>query len=78
MLSLKLLLQKKYGVSFLNEALGTDIPVFYRTSRTDVDPIVIKMLIDNFQINAEKNDFHPTVQWNEYESTIVENWMRSL
>ena len=68
---------KKWGCSYLNEALGEDIPVFMRTSRTDVDTSYRQTLIETFSVNYP-SDTHPNVDWHQYESTIVENWMRSL
>jgi hypothetical protein len=68
---------KKWGCGYLNEATGDNIPVFFRTSRTDVDATYKQNLIEEFAINYP-NDQHPDIRWHEYESTIVENWLRSL
>ena len=68
---------KKYGVSYLNEGLGEDLPMFFRTSRTDIKDKIKNLFFNRYAINTE-NDWHPDVQWHEYESTIVESWLKKL
>lgn len=53
------------------------MPMFFRTSRTDVKDKIKNLFFNRYAINTE-NDWHPDVQWHEYESTIVESWLKSL
>lgn len=68
---------KKYGISYLNEGLGKNLPMFFRTSRTDVKDSIKNLFFERYAINTE-SDWHPDVAWHEYESTIVENWIKGL
>ncbi len=67
---------KKWGVSFLNEGLGEDLPLFYRSGRMDVSAEMRDLLYQRYRISG--NDAHPCVEWHRYESTVVENWLRGL
>lgn len=61
----------------INEVLDEYLPMFFRTSRTDVKDKIKNLFFNRYAINTE-NDWHPDVQWHEYESTIVESWLKKL
>lgn len=71
---------KKYGLSYINESSDDKVPLLIRTFRTDVDNS-IKTLRDNYwfvSTTAGSTNHHPNAKCHEYESTIVENFLRSL
>lgn len=59
------------------ESLRRRFANVFRTSRTDVKDKIKNLFFNRYAINTE-NDWHPDVQWHEYESTIVESWLKSL
>ena len=71
---------KKWGVAYLNEALGEDVPLMLRSNRQDVTSSIKEFRNSYWAVNSstETPNSHPNELAHEYESTIVENWMRGL
>ena len=67
---------RKYGVPYLNEWSGEQVPMLIRSGRTDVDESVKEIRNAAFRV-TEKNR-HPNVACHKYESTFVESWLRTL
>lgn len=68
---------EKWGVPYLDEAYGVNIPLMLRSLRTDVC-FTAKTLRNNaFAVKWGTNN-HPNEKAHEFESTIIENWLRSL
>lgn len=68
---------KKYGVSYINEANDDRVPLLIRTLRNDV-AASIKTLRDNDWEVLPGTNGHPNAKCHEYESTIIENFLRTL
>lgn len=67
---------KKWGVPYLDEDKGEQVGLIFRSNRTDVNDIVKNLRFNEFKVSDTNG--HPNVKCHEYESTIVENWLRSL
>lgn len=67
---------KKWGVSFLDEDMGEQVGLVFRSNRTDVCEAVKTLRFNAFKVSDTNG--HPNVKCHEYESTIIENWLRSL
>lgn len=71
---------KKFGVSYLNETTDDKVPLLIRTLRTDVDNS-IKLARNNHwfvSTTVGATNSHPNAKCHEFESTIVENFLRTL
>lgn len=68
---------KKWGIPYLDLATDDKIPLMIRTNRTDVTQEAINRRNQAFGVNWGVNH-HPNEIAHEFESTIVENWLRSL
>lgn len=66
----------KYGISYLNEATGEQCSYIYRSNRTDVAQSIKDFRTSQWRVSAENG--HPNAAAHEFESTVVENWLRSL
>lgn len=71
---------KKYGVAYLNETTDDNVPLLIRTLRTDVDNSIKTLRNNHWYVSttAGSTNSHPNAACHEYESTIVENFLRSL
>lgn len=67
---------KKWGIPYLDEVYDYSVPLLHYVNRPNVSDSVKQKKIADFQISAD--NFHPNVKAHEYESTFVENWLRSL
>ena len=67
---------KKWGIPYLDEANGENVPLLIRTNKSYVCAKA-KELREN-QMKVSDGNAHPNVKAHEYESTIVENFLRSL
>ncbi len=67
---------KKYGISYLNEWNDENLPVFFRSGRTDVASSVIESKNELYKVSD--TNWHPNPACHENESTIVEAWLKSL
>lgn len=67
---------KKWGIPYLDEANGENVPLLNRTNKS----YVCKKAKDlrDAQMKVGETNGHPNVKAHEYESTIVENFLRSL
>lgn len=66
----------KYGLPYLNEWSGEQVPVLIRSGRTDVLNSIKNIRYLTFRV-TESNS-HPNVACHEYESTFVETWLKTL
>lgn len=66
----------KFGMPYLNEWSGEQVPVLIRSGRTDVDASIKTIRTDTFKVSAD--NLHPNVACHEYESTFVETWLKTL
>ena len=71
------LIAKKWGIPYLDEDKGEQIPLLLRTNKDYVCTEAKNMRNASFVVNPLSNA-HPNAKAHEYESTIVENFMRSL
>lgn len=71
---------KKFGVPYLNETTDDHVPLLIRTMRTDVSDEIKELRLQNWSVKYETPNAnrHPSAECHEYESTIVENFLRSL
>ncbi len=71
---------KKYGVAYLNETTDDNVPLLIRTLRSDVDNSIKTLRNNHWYVSttAGSTNSHPNAACHEYESTIVENFLRSL
>ena len=67
---------KKYGIPYLNEWNGEQVPTLIRSGRAELDPAIKNLIDEKFRV-TETNK-HPNVACHEYESTIVEAWLKTL
>lgn len=67
---------KKYGIPTLNEWDDPNVPLLNRTGRTDVDSDIRTMRNETFRVSPTNT--HENWQAQEYESTFVENFLKSL
>lgn len=68
---------QKWGIPYLDEAFGDDVPLLLRSNKTDVSDTA-KTLRFNAQVIDAQTNWHPNVQTQKYESTFVETWMKTL
>lgn len=68
---------KKWGIPYLDLATDPKLPVMLLTSRTDVCKVVKERRIRDFAVVANTNN-HPNAKGHEFESYIIENWMRGI
>lgn len=67
---------RKWGIPYLDEANGDHVPLLHRTVKSYVCNKA-KELRDN-QMRVSPNNLHPNIKAHEYESTFVENFLKSL
>lgn len=67
---------KKYGVPYLNEWNGEQVPVLIRSGRTDVDPDILQLRTDTWKVS--NSNWHPNKECHKYESTFVEAFLKAL
>lgn len=67
---------KKYGVPYLNEWDGEQVPVLCRSGRTDVDATIITDRTNTYRVSVSNN--HPNTYAHERESDFVETWLKTL
>ena len=68
---------EKWGVSYLNEATDPQCSFMFRSNRADV-VAEIKSLRDNHWYVDPNTNNHPNALAHEYESSVVEAWLRTL
>lgn len=67
----------KWGVPYLNMATDPQLPLAYRSIRTDVQDSVKNARNAAFKVNIE-NDSHPNADWHEFESRLIESWLMTI
>ena len=70
----------KYGIPVLNESTDTHVPLLIRTNRTDVPDTIKAIRNNNWYVSTTTGsvNYHPNAKCHEYESSIIENFLRSL
>lgn len=69
---------KKWGVSYLDLNGDYKVPLMLRTNeKTEVAPAVLQAIIEKQSVSYPTNQ-HPNPEAHEYQSTFIENWLRSL
>lgn len=74
---------KKYGIPTLNMYDGENVPVVIRSGRKDVDSAILTLRNKAFAVDYDgsrtgETNRHPNNYAQEYESTFVETWLRTL
>lgn len=71
---------KKFGVAYLNESTDDKVPLMLRSLRTDVDSDIKAFRNNEWYVNPSgaNQNWHPNEKCHEYESTIVEDFLRRL
>ena len=69
------LIAKKYGIPTLDEDLDNQIPLTFRTNK-EVDPAIAQLRKEQFQVSNTNG--HPNLICHQYQSTFIENFLRSL
>lgn len=67
---------KKWGVPYLDEVYDEKVPLLHRVNRPGVNSSVKTAKLNAFRISA--TDSHPNPKAHLYESTFVEDWLKSL
>lgn len=68
---------RKWGVPILDEAANYNVPLLHRVGeKTDICEKAISIRMAAFRVS--ETDTHPNDKAHEYESTFVENFLRSL
>lgn len=67
---------KKWGIPYLDEANGEQVPLLNRTNKSYVCEKARNLR--DAQMKVGETNGHPNVKAHEYESTIVENFLKSL
>ena len=68
---------KKWGIPTLDLEMDYNVPLMHRaTERPELCDKVKQLRMNSFRISSDNT--HPNVKAHEYESTFIENWLRSL
>ena len=68
---------KRYGVAYINETTDSNVPLLIRTQRTDVLSSIKTLRDQEWEVLPGTNN-HPNAKCHEYESTIIEDFLRRL
>ena len=68
---------RKWGIPYLNMVYGENVPVMHRVDRPGLSADVFNEKMKSFVVDMDK-DRHPNLKAHEYESTFIENFLRSL
>lgn len=70
---------EKWGVPYLNEATGEQCSYVFRSNRTTIPQAIRNAKNENWYVHAtEPINAHPNAAAHRFESTVVEEWLRSL
>lgn len=71
---------KKWGIAYLNEATDENCSFVFRTNRTNVVASIREFRDNYWHVSnvAGSLNYHPNAKAHEFESTVVESWLRSL
>lgn len=68
---------KKWGIPYLNLDGGYDVPLLHRTqTRSETCDEAKNIRLSQFRVSTTNG--HPNIKAHEYESTFIENFLRSL
>ena len=67
---------KKYGIPYLDEVEGEQVPLLIRSNRAGVPSSI--QTIRNQAFRVSETNLHPNVKAQEYESSIVEAFLKRL
>lgn len=73
----------KWGIPYLDEAEGTDIPLFHRSNRTDVSASAKTKRLHAWSIDYDGSLYgvvntHPNEYAHDFESKIIEDWLKRI
>lgn len=70
----------KWGIPYLNEATDNQCSYMFRSLRTDVNTAIKTFRNEQWYVsNVEgSKNYHPNALAHEFESTVVEAWLRTL
>ena len=68
---------EKWGIPYLNEATDKQCSFMFRSNRTDVVSSIRYFRNMNWYVHPQ-NNAHPNALAHEYESTVIEAWLRTL
>ncbi len=68
---------KKYGISYYSESTDEDVPLLIRTLSSDVANSIKTLRNNNWEVYPSSNS-HQNAKCHEYESTMIENFLKSL
>ena len=68
---------KKWGIPYLNEATDNQCSFMFRSLRADVLESVKTFRNNQWFVDADLNN-HPNAKAHEFESSVVEAWLRTL
>jgi hypothetical protein len=71
---------EKWGIPYLNEATGEQCSFVFRSNRTNIPSGIRNAKNNNWFVSTAEGqvNHHPNVKAHEFESTVVEAWLRSL
>ena len=73
---------EKWGIPYLDEDAGEQVPLLFRTNKTNVCSTAKLLRQTAFIVNDGSNggtsNYHPNEKAHEYESTFIEAWLRTL
>lgn len=71
---------KKWGISYLNEATDNQCSFMFRSNRSDVVSSIKTFRNVHWYVSTTEGrvNAHPSAEAHEYESTVVEAWLRTL
>lgn len=67
---------QKWGVPYLDEVNDYKIPLLLRVKRPNLTEAAYNRKLETFRVS--ETNLHPNVACHKYESTLVENFLRSL
>lgn len=71
---------EKWGIPYLNEATGEQCSFVFRSNRTNIPSGIRNAKNNNWYVSTTEGqvNHHPNVKAHEFESTVVEAWLRTL
>ncbi len=67
---------RKWGIAYLDEVNDDKIPLLLRVKRDNLSDVAYIRKLETFRVS--ETNLHPNAACHEYESTFVENFLRSL
>jgi hypothetical protein len=71
---------EKWGIPYLNEATGEQCSFVFRSNRTNIPSGIRNAKNNNWYVSTVEGqvNHHPNVKAHEFESTVVEAWLRTI